>query len=106
MFLHSVERADLCFLALPALSVRGDYELVMSDDDLELLDLAPEEAPVIGKNVAALAVISLVEGEAPTVNLLSPVVIDLRTRRAVQAIRPDDRYTCREPLLAEVAVCS
>ena len=46
------------------------------------------------------------KGQAPTANLLAPVVIAIRTRRAVQAIRPDQRYGCREPLEVEEAVCS
>jgi hypothetical protein len=35
------------------------------------------------------------------------VVIHMKTRVAVQAIRPDDRYQCREALVDETeAVCS
>jgi hypothetical protein len=47
-----------------------------------------------------------VEGDSPTANLLSPVVIHTASGRAVQAIRPDALYTCREPLVVEEAVCS
>ncbi|MBZ5724834.1 MAG: flagellar assembly protein FliW [Acidobacteriia bacterium] len=107
VFLQSLEIAALCFLALPVLSVRPDYRLAMTPEDLKLLGFPEDHSPEIGSEVVALAILSLTEGEEPTVNLLSPVVIHTQTRRAVQAIRPDDRYGCREaPLREEVAVCS
>lgn len=100
VYLHSLERSDLCFLALPVRSLRPDYELLLATEDLALLELPADRQPAIGRDVAVLALLSLVEGEDPTANLRSPVVIRIATRRAVQAIRPDERYQCREPLLA------
>lgn len=107
LFLQSLERADLCFLALPVRSPRPDYRLLVTAEDLEVLELPPGRQPEIGRDVVALAIISLVEGGEPTVNLRSPVVIHIRTRRAIQAIRPDERYQVNEPLVEEAAaVCS
>lgn len=100
VFLQSLECADLCFLALPAKGLRPDYQVALTAEDRETLGL-PEGTPVIGRDVAALAILSLAEGEAPTVNLRSPVVIHMQTRIAVQAIRPDELYQCREPLVCE-----
>jgi flagellar assembly factor FliW len=98
VFLQSLERAELCFLAMPVRSLRPDYTLEMPSEDLGLLEFAPGRQPEIGSEVAALAILSLVEGETPTANLRSPVVIHVGTRKAVQSIRPDERYSCREPL--------
>jgi flagellar assembly factor FliW len=53
-----------------------------------------------------MALLSLREGQPPTANLLSPIVVRVATGRAVQAIRPDNRYGCREPLVSEEAACS
>ena len=107
IFLQSLERADLCFLALPVRAVRPDYGLLLAPEDLELLELPVDRQPEIGREVAALAILSLAEGRDPTVNLRSPVVIHMQTRRAVQAIRPDERYQVREPLTATCeAACS
>ena len=105
IFLQSLERMDLCFLALPVRSLRPDYRLAVSSDDLELLGLAEDRQPEMGTEVAALAILSLAPGEPPTANLLAPVVIAVETRRAVQAIRPDGRYQARESLLAAEPLC-
>lgn len=98
MFLQSLECADLCFLALPVQSLRPHYRVLLTAEDRQILGLSETEGPSIGSNVAALAILSLAEGREPTVNLRSPVVIHMRTRQAVQAIRPDEQYDCREPL--------
>jgi len=108
ILLQSLERADLCFLALPVQVLRPDYDLVLTPEDRAALELPNERQPRIGHDVAALAILSLQEGQDPTANLRSPVVIHLQTHRAVQAIRPDERYQCREPLVPPPieAVCS
>jgi flagellar assembly factor FliW len=93
IFLQSLERCGLCFLAVRVETLRPDYRVSIAGEDLELLGIAA------GTPVRALAVISLVEGAEPTANLLSPIVIHTPTRRAVQAIRPDNLYSCREALV-------
>ena len=100
IFLQSLECPDLCFLALPALNLRADYHLAMTEDDREFLGSS------VDADMLTLAILSLEEGEPPTANLLAPIVIHTASRRAVQAIRPDALYTCREPLFLEEAVCS
>ena len=105
-FVQSLEHAGLCFLAVPVRTVRPDYRLAITDEDAELLGIPAGATPEIGRDVLALVFLSLVEGEPATANLLSPVVIHLASRRAVQAIRPDQTYQCREPLTAEEPICS
>jgi len=106
VFLQSLERADLCFLAVPAAVLRRDHELAISEEDLELLGFRPGHRPDPAAEVMALAILSLEDGESPAANLLAPVVVHLAARRGVQAIRTDERYSCREPLVVEEAVCS
>ena len=100
IFLQSLECPELCFLTIPVSNLRADYKVAMSQEDLEFLGIRADA------NMLALAIISLIEGEEPTANLLSPVIIHSASRRAVQAIRPDARYTCRERLFLSEAVCS
>ena len=106
IFLQSLERAELCFLAMPVRAVRSDYVLALSTEDTNALGFLENSRPALGVDVVALAILSLAEGRPPTANLQSPVVIHCRTRRAVQAIRPDQRYGCREPLALEEPICS
>jgi flagellar assembly factor FliW len=101
VFLQSLESPGLCFLAVPVQTLRADYRIAMTAEDLDLLRLPEDRPPALGREVNALAILSLVEGQPPTANLRSPVVIHAATRRAVQAIRPDERYGCREPLVVE-----
>ncbi|MGA1997878.1 MAG: flagellar assembly protein FliW [Bryobacteraceae bacterium] len=106
IFLQSMDRPDLCFLTLPVRSLRPDYCPLLTPEDCELLGLPAGRTPQIGTEVAAMALLSLREGQPPTANLLSPIVVRVATGRAVQAIRPDNRYGCREPLVSEEAACS
>jgi len=106
IFLQSMDRPDLCFLTLPVRSLRPDYRLLLTADDSALLGLPAGRTPEIGTEVAAMAILSLREGQPPTANLLSPIVVRVATGRAVQAVRTDKRYGCREPLVVEEVACS
>ncbi|MGB9457718.1 MAG: flagellar assembly protein FliW [Bryobacteraceae bacterium] len=75
-------------------------------EDRETAGLASVRRPRIGKDVWALAVIAVRE-TGPTVNLLAPLVVNLRSLRAVQAVMRESAYSHRHalPQPAEV-VCS
>jgi flagellar assembly factor FliW len=106
IFLQSMDRPDLSFLTLPVRSLRPDYRLLLTPEDSALLGLPAGQTPKIGTEVAAMAILSVREGQPATANLLSPIVVRVATGRAVQAVRPDNRYRCREPLAIEEDVCS
>jgi flagellar assembly factor FliW len=40
------------------------------------------------------------EHRSPTANLLAPIVVNLKTHRAIQAIQADSGYSHQHPLLA------
>jgi flagellar assembly factor FliW len=98
VFLQSVQSAGLCFIALPVLTIDKDYALAAAPEELELIGLHPETRPVIGADIACLALLTLTPGQPPTANLLSPVAINLRNRMAVQLIQMDSPYSHRHPL--------
>jgi flagellar assembly factor FliW len=87
---------------------KSDYQLCMPPEDLASLEIDTGRQPEIGKEVLCLAIVSLQEDRLPTVNLLSPLVINLRTRRGIQAIQPDSGHSHQHPLLPreEVDACS
>jgi flagellar assembly factor FliW len=105
-FLQSLECPDLCFITMPVLAVDPQYRLEVNGEDLEQLELSPLRQPRIGEDVLCLTVLSLGES-GPTANLLAPVVVNLRTLKAVQAVAPESGYSHRQAVVPEeAAVCS
>jgi flagellar assembly factor FliW len=104
LFLQSLERAALCFLAMPVTAIEPGYELRASADDLEALGLDPGRQPVMGVEALVLAVIALSPDGGITANLLAPLVVSLASWRGVQAVRDDALYGCRYRLAAEQGV--
>jgi flagellar assembly factor FliW len=98
VFLQSMARASLCFAALPIHVVESQYELAIAPEDLEDLELEPGRQPALGVDVTVLTLISWHGQSRVTANLMAPVVLNLRTRRGLQAIRRDARYSHEHPL--------
>jgi flagellar assembly factor FliW len=103
IFLQSLRLAGLCFLAVPLQIVDPHYGLAVSPEDLVALELDPERQPPLGSEILALALISQQDGFSATANLMAPIVVNLRTRRAIQAIRRDSLYSHQHPVLAQCA---
>lgn len=105
VFLQSVSTAGLCFLALPIQVVDANYRLAISEEDLSALNLDIDRQPQIGRRVLGLALVSLRDGFPATANLMAPIIINLDTRRALQAIRQDSTYSHERPLEPCEAKC-
>jgi flagellar assembly factor FliW len=106
IFLQSLEDPDLCFITMPILAVDPEYRLRVNAEDLALIGLPAAIQPRVGDDVLCLTVLSLRES-GPTANLLAPVVVNLKTRKAVQAVAPESEYSHQHALLPlEAAVCS
>jgi flagellar assembly factor FliW len=106
-FLQSLEEVGVCFPTLPVLSVDAGYELSLSSDDLEVLGFtAAGQEP--GENaLGCFAIVSVPASGAATANLAAPVVVNLAMRLAVQAVRPDARYSHQHPVTTNKGgVCS
>ena len=106
VFLQSLEDPALCFTTAPVRAVEPQFRLKLSEEDRAAAGLSSVRKPRIGKDVWALAIISVRE-TGPTVNLLAPLVINLRSLRAVQAVMAESAYSHR-PALPKPAdtVCS
>jgi flagellar assembly factor FliW len=103
VFLQSLARPGLCFLAFPVLVVDRDYRLAVSREELVALGLDAERQPELGREVIVLALISLHDGFSATANLMAPIVMNLKTRSALQAIRQDSVYSHQHPVEPRVA---
>ena len=98
LFLQSMPQRSLCFLALPIQVVDPGYRLAVAREDLVSLDLALDRQPELEREVAVLVLLSLHDGHSATANLMAPIVVNLKTRRALQAIRQDSVYSHQHPM--------
>ena len=107
LFLQIACRPDLCFLCFPVLVVDPHYELNILSEDLQALELTTTRQPCIGSEVLVLALLSVRDNQAASANLMAPLVINLKNRRAVQAIRGDATYSSEHPIpsLAKEETC-
>ena len=106
VYLQSLEDPGLCFITMPILAVDPCYRLKVKGEDLGQLGLTVARQPQIGEDVLCLTVLSIRE-TGPTANLLAPIVVNLRNRRAVQAVSPESEYSHQHALMPEEAsVCS
>ena len=108
IFMQSLADPNLCFLALPVLTVDPEYRLNLSSDDLAALSLDSASTPAIGVDIGCFVLMTVSENSPPTVNLMSPVVISFRSRKGIQAIPATSPYSLRHPLVLEkeTAPCS
>jgi flagellar assembly factor FliW len=100
LFLESETNPELSFLLLPVALIDPDYRLALSTEDRATLDASSDSS------LLCLAVVTAAEDSPPTANLLAPVVVNLDSKRAVQAVRSDAVYSYKHPLLAEEGLCS
>lgn len=98
VFLQSLTRASLCFVMFPIFVVDDKDELAIAPEDLEALGLDAGRQPLLGDEVIVLALISLRGKFQATANLMAPIVLNVKTRCGLQAIRRDSRYSHAHPI--------
>ncbi len=92
--LRSLSDDDLRFLVVPSAAFRPDYAPVVSDDVVADLDITAATDVLVLLVVTAAA--SLAE---TTVNLMAPILVNLRTNAAMQVVLDDPSYDVRAPLI-------
>jgi flagellar assembly factor FliW len=100
VFLQSLARASLCFLAFPILVMDKNYQLTIASEDLQRLGLDARRQPALGSEAMVLALISMKDEFLATANLMAPIVLNVKTRCGLQAIRHDSRYSHQHPVAA------
>ncbi len=81
-------------MVAPVAPIDPDYQLTLTPEDLDRLGLGQ----VTPHEVVSLALLCAPEDGPLTANLLAPIVINIRTRVAVQAVRTDRRYSHQHPI--------
>jgi flagellar assembly factor FliW len=88
VYLQSVERAEICFVALPVVVIDPAFQLRISDEERSVLELPGNCDPVIGADVLCLALL-MPSGRSVQANTNAAIVINLHNRRAVQCVPPE-----------------
>jgi len=97
VFLQSLVHPELCFVTLPVASIDPCYTLSIPAEELRVLGVG-DEIPPDDPHLLCLAIVTLREASAPTVNLMAPIVIHRLTRRACQFIQREPGYSFDQPL--------
>jgi flagellar assembly factor FliW len=100
-FLQSVTNPSVSFVCAPVEFVQPGYAPALSRQDQQLLDWTEESGGTLSGSLEWLAILCFENPEAPTANLLGPVVLHRKPRVAVQSIRDDSRYSARHPLFSD-----
>lgn len=103
-FLQSLGNPALSFICTPISLIVPGYVALLARGDRELLSLPAKQSPPAELDAIALdwlAVLCFEAPEAPTANLLGPIVIRRDKGLGVQSIRDDSRYSARHPLFQE-----
>ncbi len=93
-WLQSSRDAGLAFLTTSPSYFFADFSLEVDDADLVDLNLTSEHEALV------LAIVTIDDGRV-TANLLGPIVVSTRTRRAVQVVLSDSSWSTKE-LLGEL----
>lgn len=101
VFLQSLGRPELVFLALPALVIEPGYQLDVPHEERALLGLPADVPLIIGRDLLCLAILTVAGCGPATANLMAPVVVNLATRRGAQVIQTDSSYSYRHPLFQQ-----
>ncbi len=98
VFLQSLATPGLLFLTLPAGIVDPGYRLELGADERALLELAGDGPWAEGEDLVSLAILTVRPGNVVTANLLAPVVIGARSRRALQVVQAESGYRLDFPV--------
>jgi len=84
VFLQSAEKPEMCFVSLPVLAIKPDYELLLNEEDRSALRIEDESSAEIGVDLLCLALLFPAEGGLQA-NLGAPILINLHNLRCVQS---------------------
>lgn len=92
--LHSLEDKDIGFLVISPFEVMENYEVKLSDNIIQQLNIT-EEKDVILLNTVTLNS----KAENITVNLRAPIVINIKQKLGEQIIVDNEEYLIKYPLI-------
>lgn len=92
-WLQSLDSPEIALPVVSAHALEAGYEGAMTR--LELNELGVSDP----NDIAALLVLSVTPGLPPTVNGKAPILVDAATRKGVQVVLQETRFSTRDPLV-------
>lgn len=93
-WLQSAEEPSLAFVVVDPSEYFADYEIEISDSDVEKLQLTSEDDAIV---LATLTIRN--NGQDVSANLAAPIIINSKNLTAAQVVLQDERYTTRHPVI-------
>lgn len=96
-WLQSIEKSDITFpVTIPAL-FDIQYVFTVPEEEAKRLKITGIE------DILTLNIINMPQGNPKdtTVNLLAPLIINMKNRKAIQMILPNEEYSVREKLFKD-----
>jgi len=95
-WLQSAEHPELAFVLIDPRVFKNNYILSLTDDDYRAIDAQKGE-------VIDFAIVTVPEDpEKISANLMGPLIINRKTRKARQAISENDEYTVKHYIVEEM----
>ncbi len=95
-WLQSVENGDLAFVVMNPQLVKADYSIDVDENVMNELD-AKQEADL---EVVCIVTIPRNDPKRMTINLLGPIIINAKSRSAMQVICDKQSYSHRHPVVS------
>lgn len=96
-WLQSIENTDLAFVTINPFSIMPDYEVEISDDEVEILNI--EEIA----DVFLLCIVVVPEDFSKiSANLLAPIIFNTKNHMAKQVTMNTNRYKVRQYIIEEL----
>jgi len=89
-WLQAVNEPDLVFIVANPMDFFPDYDIVLSDEDIDFLEIDALDDVAIVTTVSFDRTTKLL-----TTNLMGPVIMNSKNFRAKQIVIQDDRYTTK-----------
>ncbi len=96
-WLQSVEDGSIAFVLINPLTFKPDYEVEVTEAEINDLELESEEDAVISVIVTIPS-----NPKNMTANLKGPLIFNLKNRKGKQIVLQDPRYTTRHNIMEEV----
>jgi flagellar assembly factor FliW len=97
LWYQSVDEPNLAFLVLDPFTFFPDYQVLLSQDDLGVL-----QCTSLGELSVFVVVVVPDNPEHMTANLRGPIVINAEKRISRQIVLTDERYSPHQPIIQEI----